>query len=48
MILTACSDGLVKIWNSKKEMLREIKFHDQITQALFLNNNADVLVAHGG
>lgn len=48
LILTAGVDGLVKIWNARKDILREIKFNEPITQALFLNTNADVVVAHGG
>jgi WD40 repeat protein len=48
LILTSAEDGLVKIWNSRKDLLREIKFNEPITQALFLNHDADVVVAHGG
>jgi hypothetical protein len=37
LILTACKEGLVKVWNCKKELIREIKFNDPIKSALFLN-----------
>ena len=30
-ILTSCADGIVKVWNSKKEIIRSIKFNDDIT-----------------
>ena len=32
----------------KKELIREIKFNEDITQALFLNNEGDIVAAHGG
>lgn len=47
LILTASKDGYVKIWNTQKDLIREIKFNEDINQALFLNNLADVVVAHG-
>jgi WD40 repeat protein len=47
LILTASKDGYVKIWNTRKEIIREIKFNEDINQALFLNNLGDVIVAHG-
>ena len=47
-MLTACGDGLVKIWNAKKELIREIQFNEPIVSAIFLNSDADVLVGHAG
>jgi len=37
---------LVKVWNIKKELIREIKFPEPITSVCFLNSNADLLVGH--
>ena len=48
LMLTACKEGLVKVWNLKKELIREIKFNDPIISALFLNQEADIIVGHGG
>ena len=46
--MTSSRDGLVKIWNLKKELLREIKFNEPIFAACFLNKNADIAVGHSG
>lgn len=48
LILTACKDGIIKVWNNKKELLREIKFNEPIISALFMNQSSDIVVAHGG
>ena len=48
LILTCSVDGNVKIWNQKKKIVREIRFNEEITSALFLNSNADLVVSHGG
>lgn len=47
-MLSACEEGLIKVWNQKKELLREIRFNDPIVSALFLNEEADIVVAHSG
>ena len=47
LVLTASRDGYVKIWNTRKDLVRQIRFNEEIKQALFLNNLADVIVAHG-
>eukprot|EP00347_Sterkiella_histriomuscorum_P023301 403335171 len=46
--LTVAQDKIVKVWNIKKDLIREIKFTDQITQAVFANQSADIIVAHKG
>ena len=46
--MTGAKDGLVKVWNIKKELLREIKFPEPITSVCFLNSKADILVGHVG
>jgi len=48
LFVTGGRDGLVKIWNIKKELIREIKFPDPITSVLFLNQQGDILVGHIG
>ena len=44
---TGDREGLIKIWNKKKEIVREIKFTDSITAICFLNKEADLLIGHG-
>jgi hypothetical protein len=44
---TGDREGLIKIWNKKKEIVREIKFNDSITAICFLNKEADLLIGHG-
>jgi hypothetical protein len=46
--LTGGKDGIVKVWNKMKELLREIKFPEPITSVAFMNANADILIGHGG
>ena len=41
-------DGLVKIWNCKKELIREVKFVDPISSVSFLNSKGEVVVGHSG
>lgn len=48
LFVTGAKDGLVKVWNIKKELIREIKFPEPITSVCFLNHNADLLVGHVG
>ncbi|CDW78455.1 wd repeat-containing protein 87 [Stylonychia lemnae] len=46
LFVTGAKDGLVKVWNVKKELIREIKFPEPITSVCFLNSSADLLVGH--
>ena len=48
LYVTGAKDGLIKVWNCKKELVREIKFPEPITAVCFLNANADILVGHVG
>ena len=41
-------DGFVKVWNIKKEMIREIKFPEPVYSVSFLNADGDILVGHLG
>ena len=46
-MITGCDDGVVKIWNSLKQLQRAIRFPDKINAVTFLNSKGDILVAHG-
>jgi hypothetical protein len=48
MLVTGDYDGLVKIWNSKKQLIREIKFVEPINSVAFLNPQGDIIVGHSG
>lgn len=48
LFVTGGKDGLVKVWNIKKELIREIKFPEPITSVCFLNKQADLLIGHVG
>ena len=47
LIVSGCSDGYVKIWNLKKELIREIKYPEPISSVLFSSNSGNILVSHG-
>ncbi len=46
--MTGARDGLVKVWNIRKELIREIRFPEPITSVCFLNQHGDILVGHVG
>jgi hypothetical protein len=48
IFVTGGKDGLIKVWNIKKELVREIKFPEPITAVCFLNPLGDILVGHVG
>lgn len=48
LIVTGDIEGLIKIWNGKKELMREIKFNEPISAVCFMNAEGDILVGHGG
>jgi hypothetical protein len=48
IFVTGARDGLVKVWNIRKELVREIKFPEPITSVCFLNSKGDILVGHVG
>jgi WD40 repeat protein len=48
LFVTGGRDGLVKVWNIKKQLVREIKFPEPITSVAFLNPEGDILVGHIG
>lgn len=41
-------EGLVKVWNCKKQLIREVKFVEPINSVCFLNLEGDLLVGHSG
>jgi hypothetical protein len=43
---TGDREGLIKVWNMKKEIVREIKFTEPITAICFLNREGDLLIGH--
>lgn len=48
LFVTGGQDCLIKVWNMRKEMIREIKFPEPITSVCFLNPQGDILVGHVG
>lgn len=48
LFVTGDKTGLVKIWNCKKQLIREVKFVEPVNSVAFLNPEADVLVGHSG
>ena len=46
IFITCCEKGFVKIWDSNKNIIREITFSDPINSACFLNNEGDILICH--
>ena len=48
LFVTGGKDGLIKVWNIRKELIREIKFPEPITSVCFLNSLGDILVGHVG
>jgi WD40 repeat protein len=48
LIITGSIDKSIKIWNTKKQIIREIKFPDSIESVKFLNPEGSILVGHAG
>lgn len=46
IFITCCKQGIVKIWDNNKNLIREISFSDPITSVCFLNEDGDILIAH--
>jgi hypothetical protein len=46
LFVTGGLDCHAKIWNLKKEMIREIKVPEKIFAVAFLNEKGDVLIGH--
>lgn len=48
LIVTADEDGLIKVWDFDKKLIREIKFTEPVNVICFLNIHADLMAGHGG
>jgi len=48
LFITGSLDGYAKVWNVKKELIREIKFPEKVYSVSFLNPDGDILVGHHG
>ena len=48
LFISASLDGHAKVWNIKKELIREIKFPESVQSATFLDDGCDILVGHQG
>ena len=48
LFISASLDGHAKVWNIKKELIREIKFPESVRSATFLDDGCDILVGHQG
>ena len=48
LFVTGAKDGIIKVWNMRKELVREIKFPEPITAVCFFNQQGDILVGHVG
>lgn len=46
--VTVDKEGLIKVWNEMRELVREIKFYDIVSSVAFMSNSLDLLVGHGG
>lgn len=46
--VTVDKEGLIKVWNEMRELVREIKFNDQVSSVAFMSPTQDLLVGHGG
>lgn len=46
MFVTSGVDGMVKIVNLKKELIKEITFPDSVTGCCFINESYNLLVSH--
>lgn len=48
MFISGSLDCYAKIWNIRRELIREIKFPEPVYCVSFLNENGDILVGHQG
>lgn len=48
LFVTSDADGLIKLWDWNKNLVREIKFTEPISCVCFMNENADLMAGHGG
>lgn len=48
LFVSGDQEGLVKIWDCRKRLIREIKFVEPVNSVAFLNPEADIIVGHSG
>ena len=48
LFISSSIDGYAKIWNCKKDLIREIKFPEAVYSVSFQNDSGDILVGHHG
>ena len=48
LIVTGDTNGLIKLWNYKKELIREVKFTEPVSAVCFQDEEGDLLVGHEG
>ena len=48
LFVSGDQEGLVKIWDCRKRLVREIKFVEPVNSVAFLNPEADIIVGHSG
>lgn len=48
LFVSGSRDCTAKVWNARRQLLREIKFPEQVLGVTFLNENGDILVGHEG
>jgi WD40 repeat protein len=46
--VTGDEDGLIKVWNGRKQLIRDIKFVETVNSVAFLNDMGDIIVGHSG
>jgi WD40 repeat protein len=46
LFVTGGKDGFVKVWDIKKELVREVKFPEAVNAVAFANSECDILVGH--
>lgn len=48
LIVSGDSSGLIKVWNFRRVLVREILFTEPIAALSFLNDKGDLIVGHKG
>ena len=48
LIVSGDISGLIKVWNYRRQIIREVKFTEPISAVSFLNARADLVVGHKG
>ena len=46
--MTGDAEGLIKVWNYRKELIREVKFTEPVSAVCFQDEEGNLLVGHEG